>query len=169
MAKRRRRPPEPGEYEDPLSNYDQPGYEDGLERSLCADRIAKVINLEPFEVVPKTISVREAIKILVDKDIAAVVIVEDERPIGILTERDIQNNIAPDYDALANEPLEKLMTKEPVVVFSTDPPARAMNLMTSGNFRHIPVVDVDGKILGVIGPARLTSYLKKHFTDVPSA
>ncbi len=169
MAKRPRRKPEKGEFEDPLSNYDQPGYEDGLERSLCEDRIAKVINLEPFEVVPRTMTVKDAIKDMVDKDIAAVVVVEDDRPVGILTERDVQNIIAGNYETMADKTLDEVMTKDPIVAVSNDPPARVMNLMTSGNFRHIPVVDLDGKILGVIGPARLTSYLKQHFSDVASA
>jgi CBS domain-containing protein len=169
MAKRPRRQPEPGEFQDPLSNYDQPRYDDGLERSLCQDKIAKVIKIEPYERVDSTMTVRDVITDLVEKDIAAVVVTKDDRPVGILTERDVQDRIANRLDELANKTVAEVMTKDPIVVFDTDSPARAMNLMTSRNVRHIPVVDADGRLIGVIGPSRLTSYLKQYFSDVASA
>ena len=169
MAKRPRRQPEPGEFEDPLSNYDQPRYDDGLERSLCVEKISKVIKIKPFECVDGSMTVRQVIADIVEKDIAAVVITEEDRPIGILTERDIQNNIARRLEDLGDTPISEVMTRDPIVVSGTDSPARAMNLMTSGNFRHIPVVDADGKLIGVIGPSRLTSYLKQYFGEVASA
>ena len=53
----------------------------------------------------------------------------------------------------------------PVVVYSTDVPAKAINLMTTSGFRHIPVLDVDDKLVGVLGPRRLTRYLNKHFLN----
>ena len=170
MTKRRpRRKPEPGEFEDPLSNYDSPRYDDGLERSVCEDHVAKVIKIEPYMKVEASVTVGELVRDMVDKDVAAVVITQNDKPVGILTERDFQNNMAQRYDELVDQPVSEVMTKDPRVVYGTDSPSLVMNMMTNGNFRHIPVVDVDGKLIGIIGPTRLTSYLKQYFTDVPSA
>jgi len=166
MAKRPRRDPEPGKFEDPLSNYDEPRYDDGLERSLCEDPVTKVITTQPMSTVAPDVPLRDVIRRMREENINCLVIVENDRPIGIFTERDALNNCAKNYDELAGQPIHEVMTVDPVVVTETHPPARVANLMTNGGFRHIPVVDINGKLIGLIGPRRLTSYLKQHFAGV---
>lgn len=169
MAKRRhRRDPEPGKFEDPLSNYDEPEYADKLEHSLSEDSVT-VINTTPFHAVSPDITVREAMHQMSEHTIACLVVIDgDDKPIGILSERDILMRFALEFDEVADQPLGNVMTKDPVVVHESENPARVLNQMYSGKFRHVPVVDADGKIIGIIGPRRTTSYLQSYFADVAS-
>ena len=164
--KRERRQPDPGNYEDPLQNYDPPTHADEFERSLTEDALS-VITSTPFEAVEGSRSVDDVIKEMADRNVAcAVVTDEDGRPLGVLSERDVMNRIADDYQAAKSKPVSEFMTKDPIVVHDSDPPAHVMNVMDSGGFRHVPIVDSDNKLVGVIGARRVTKYLQQHFDDV---
>ncbi|MHC4993627.1 MAG: CBS domain-containing protein [Planctomycetota bacterium] len=167
MGKRRhRRDPEPGKFEDPLSNYDERVYADALERSLAEDTVT-VINTTPYHTVSPDLTVREAMEQMSEHVIACLVVVDEQhKPVGILSERDILMRFALEYDQVADQSLGEMMTKDPVVVHESENPARVINQMFSGKFRHVPVVDADGKLVGIIGPRRVTSYLQKYFEDV---
>ncbi len=67
--------------------------------------------------------------------------------------------------------MSAVMTPDPVCVYETDTPAKALNLMAVGSFRHIPVLDVDGKIVGIVGPSRTSAYLQEKLgaADQPAA
>jgi CBS domain-containing protein len=170
MKRRERRSPAEGEFEDPLSNYDPPVYEDDLERSLCDNTIEEVVDHKPSLSVKADQTVREVVKMMAAHNGASVVVVdENERPIGIFSERDVMNRVAMKFDELAEHPVKEVMTPDPVTVHLHDNPARVLNLMTSGGFRHVPVVDADDKLVGIIGTRRLTAYLQKHFSDTASA
>jgi len=165
MNKRRhRRPPEDGEYRDPLSNYDPPEHQDPFERSVCEDTVAVIRSTPVLTITPDT-SVRDALALMSEHDIASLVVVDQERPVGIVSERDVLTRIAEDYPRLADAPIRQIMTEDPVVVYETDTPARVLNCMASGAFRHLPVVDIDGKLKGVIGARRVIAYLEQHFAS----
>ncbi len=170
MAKRPRRNPEPGKFEDPLSNYDEPQVADELERALNDDPCGRAVKTQPLNTVSPGLMIHAAVRMMHTQNINCLIVVDHEnKPIGIFTERDCIKKVAADWDAFANRPISEVMTPEPVVITETDPTARVLNLMVSGNFRHVPVVDLDGRVTGLIGPRRLTSYLMKHFENVTSA
>ena len=159
---RERRGPEPGEFKDPLKNYDPPAHADDFERSLCEDSVA-VIEHRPYLSVAPTTPVREALRLMAEQNIACLVIADaDERPIGVLTEQDVTQRIAPDYLQTAHLPVADVMTPDPLVVYESETPARALNVMGTGCFRHLPVCDVDGKLIGVIGARRIIAYLQQY-------
>lgn len=163
MVKRERRQPEPGEFEDPLSNYDGPAYADEFERSLSEDALT-VMDIHPFLAVRAEQSIDATLKLMAANDGACVVVVNaDNVPVGIFSERDVMNRVAERLTQIAADPVKTVMTPDPVVVHATDTPARVLNMMASRNIRHIPVVDADGKLVGVIGARRLTAYLQHHF------
>ncbi|MDH3583798.1 MAG: CBS domain-containing protein [Phycisphaerae bacterium] len=163
--RRTRRKPDPEDFQDPLSDYDRPGFADELERSLSEDS-ATAIESRPFSQVPPGTPLRDVLRKMADEDIACIVITENERPIGILSERDVLKRVAGRYDKIADQPVSGVMTPDPVVLYETDNPARALNVMGSGLFRHLPLVDADGKLVGVIGARRVTAYLQKHFDPI---
>ena len=161
MAKRKRRPTEPGEFEDPLDNYDSPTYADDLERSLGEDAIPAVMKIEPFKTIPASSTVAEAVATMSELGIACLMIADEQgHLVGVFSERDVLNEAAGEYDADADQPVSQVMTPDPSVVHEADPPARALNLLATGGFRHIPVVDADGRPVGILGPRRVTAYLK---------
>lgn len=169
MSKSRHRtPPDTRDFEDPLSNYDPVDYADEFEKSLCEDAIG-VLQIQPFDHVTPQTTIRDALHKMIDNDVACLVVTRDGRPVGIVSERDVLNRIVDRYAALADHPIAEVMTPDPIVVNTTDSPARVMNVMGSGLFRHLPVVDVDGKLVGILGARRVTAYLQRYFPDVAGA
>ena len=163
MARRKRRGAEPGEYEDPLSKYDPPSLEDALEASLREDTV-RSLHTTPFAAVTPQTTVQEVLSLMSERAIGCVMITENDQLLGIFSERDVLMKIADNYVHMKNLPIDQIMTRHPVSVYETDTPAKAMNLMAVGSFRHIPVLDVDEKVVGIVGPTRITAYLRKYFS-----
>jgi CBS domain-containing protein len=102
-----------------------------------------------FVTVPPTASVREASEIMARKQVGAVLIVEDERLLGIFSERDaVFRVIARGLDP-ATTRLLQVMTPEPKTIKPNNTFGYAMTLMHENGFRHLPVVD-DGKPIGIV-------------------
>jgi CBS domain-containing protein len=165
MAKRERRQPDPGEFEDPLSNYDPRQFEDQLEHSLSDDKVT-AIEHRPFLAVLAGETVRATVDMMAEHNIACVVVVNEQaEPVGIFSERDVMTRVAGQWPQVVDKPMSEVMTATPAVVYSSETPARVLNVMVSGGFRHVPVVDADGKLMGMIGARRLTTYLQSYFPD----
>jgi CBS domain-containing protein len=84
-----------------------------------------------------------------EKRVGSVVVVDDEgKPIGIVTERDMVYVVA---RALAPDtPVWMVMTENPVVINENALVTEAMEKMRMQNIRHLPVVNDEGKLVGMI-------------------
>jgi len=153
---------DPQDFKDPLSNYDPPPYADELERVLCEGAIGELIQVGDFIAVSPNTTIREAIhKMIVDEHFS-VLVVEGGKLVGVVSERDVLRQVAERYDQVKDRPLREVMTPEPAVVYVNDPPAKAINLMATGGFRRLPLLDENDNIVGVIGPKRTTGLLFEH-------
>ncbi len=158
---RKRNPVKPGEFEDPLSNYDPPPYEDELERALCETHI-KDMRITPVYSVGKDTPVNDVIELMWVKEISCVVVVDDtDKPLGVFSSRDVLNKVAGN-DAVRSKPISEIMTPNPRAVYATESPAKALNMMAVGGFRHIPVLNADDKVVGILAPRRTTTFLQEH-------
>jgi CBS domain-containing protein len=84
---------------------------------------------------------------MVARTVGAVVILEHDRLVGILTERDILKAVASER---ANESrVDEWMTSHPEVVGPDDSTDHAAALMIHGGFRHLPVVEGD-RVVGIV-------------------
>ena len=157
---RKRNPVEPGEFEDPLSNYDPPEYADELERVLCETEISGM-PIKPMACVEIGATVQDALDMMARCDCSCVVILEAGKAVGIFSARDVLDKVAEDADVRV-KPVTDVMTENPRTVYESDCPAKALNLMAVGGFRHIPVIDADDKVVGILGPRRTTRFLQEH-------
>jgi len=99
--------------------------------------------------VPGSMTVREAAKLMKSKRYGAVLVTEGDDLLGIFTERDaIFRVIAVGLDP-ETTPLVDVMTKEPKTITPDKTFGHAMLMMHEGGFRHVPVVD-DGKLVGMV-------------------
>jgi len=162
--RRKRRTTDAGDYSDPLKDYSAPEYADELERSLVEDEIHQ-LKTTPFDTISPDMSVRDAMAKMDEIGVACFMVAEGDRLVGVFTERDVLDKVATNLAAVADGPVRDVMTTGVVVAYETDSAAKALNLMATGGFRHIPVLDVDDKIVGILGPRRVTSYLQKHFSN----
>jgi CBS domain-containing protein len=90
-----------------------------------------------------------AIKILAERKIGAVLVMSQGRVEGILSERDIVRVIGERGAAALDEPVSAVMTRKVVSCKQADTVAAIMEMMTSGKFRHLPVVE-DDRVVGLI-------------------
>ena len=90
-----------------------------------------------------------AVKLLGEKKIGAVLVMDQTRLEGILSERDIVRVIGERGAAALDEPVSQVMTRKVVSCKETDTVAELMETMTTGKFRHLPVMD-NNKVVGLI-------------------
>jgi CBS domain-containing protein len=94
-------------------------------------------------------SVYQALERLASHDIGAIIVVEDDKLIGIMSERDYARKVEL-ADRSSHETLVRdIMTANPQTVTSNESVDACMAIMTEGGFRHLPVVDEDG-LKGVV-------------------
>ena len=111
--------------------------------------IRAIIEQQELVAAPGSLTVREAARLMKERHVGAVMIVEDGKLAGIFTERDVLFRVvAEDRDARATC-LAEVMTRNPRTVHPDKPFVDALHLMYEGGFRHVPVVE-DGRPVGVI-------------------
>jgi CBS domain-containing protein len=95
-------------------------------------------------------TVRDAAAVLSENGIGAAPVLAGERLVGIFSERDILRRVvAAGRDAGAMRVAEA-MTHDPRTVSTTTSLVEALALMIEGNFRHLPVVDGDGRVIAML-------------------
>ena len=94
-------------------------------------------------------SVFEALRMMAQKNIGALVVVERGQVVGMLTERDYARKIALMDRSSRDTPLRDIMTRPVMYVHPLHTSEECMALMTENRLRHLPVMD-DGKLIGLI-------------------
>ncbi|WP_322818778.1 CBS domain-containing protein [Tepidiforma sp.] len=145
-----------------LSSIDVPDAAQLLKESDLTLPIAAVRWSKPVSI-QATATVREAIQLMQQQRSGAVVVLRERSIVGIFTDRDVLQRVAPDLATL-DEPLEKLMTPDPVVLREDDMMAYALNKMGVGGFRHIPVVR-DGELIGILTGRDVLNWLMGRYFD----
>ncbi|MRR31671.1 CBS domain-containing protein, partial [bacterium] len=95
------------------------------------------------------ISLMDALKLMAEKNIGALLVTEGEQVAGIISERDVARRIVEKGKCLLDEPVSGFMTEDVFVVRPDQSTHECMQLMTREHFRHLPVVE-DGKLVGMI-------------------
>ncbi|WP_207102213.1 CBS domain-containing protein [Paracoccus shandongensis] len=93
----------------------------------------------------------DAVKMLAEQRIGAVVVSDDgKKPQGILSERDIVRQLGTHGPGVLSTPLSEVMTRDVQTCTMGDDALVILERMTQGRFRHLPVVDPDGNMVGVV-------------------
>lgn len=96
-----------------------------------------------------TISVYDAIKVMGEKNVGAILIIEDDQLKGILSERDYARKIVLQGKSSKNTLVCEIMVSKVVTVQPTDDLDYCMELMISRRIRHLPVIEND-KVIGLV-------------------
>jgi len=97
-----------------------------------------------------TDSVLDALKRMADKGIGALLVMENGTIVGIVTERDYARKIALLGRTSAATLVRDVMTSDVLFVRPSQTSEECMALMTENRLRHLPVVDEDGRVIGLI-------------------
>ncbi|MGY4623676.1 CBS domain-containing protein [Bradyrhizobium sp. USDA 4486] len=112
-------------------------------RSILNTKGHQIMSVEPDA------KLSDAIKLLGEKKIGAVLVMNQSRLEGILSERDIVRVLGERGAAVLEAPVSEVMTRKVVTCKETDTVAELMEIMTTGKFRHLPVID-NGTVVGLI-------------------
>ena len=115
---------------------------------------------EPIHSVGPNASVAECVRTMTAEKLGALIVMDDERLIGIFTERDALNKVLAAGLDPASTKVSEVMTKNPYCIPPTTTVGEAMALVTKRRFRHLPIVE-NGKVLAVISSGDLTHWMVK--------
>lgn len=94
-------------------------------------------------------TIKNAAEVMREKNIAALLVVNGDVILGIVTERDVVRAFARDGVAMANKPVADFMTSKLITGSPSDSVKHVMQVMTTNRIRHFPVLE-DGKIAGMV-------------------
>ncbi len=132
-----------------------------LEKSLKGDKIQSLKLRKPLCVLRGT-TLREVFRRMRDEKKGHAIVLDGEQVVGIFTERDVLTKVI-EQKVSPETPVEKLMTPNPKVLSLEDSVAKAIEIMNKGKYRHLPLIDGDGKVQGVLGVRDIIRYLAEHF------
>lgn len=95
------------------------------------------------------ISVADAARLLAEKRIGSVLILDGKRIAGILSERDIVRTLAAEGPACLDGPVQRIMTAKVITCRPDQTISEVMEMMTRHRFRHVPVVE-GGAVAGMV-------------------
>jgi CBS domain-containing protein len=116
----------------------------GFVSDILADKGTGVFIVSPG------VSVREAVRVMNAHGVGALVVLERGRLVGVFSERDVLKRVVDRGLDPETTLVREVMTAEVVTVAPTMPVTDAMSLMTSRRIRHLPVIDDEGEIRGLV-------------------
>ncbi len=128
--------------------------------SVWGNRVGDVARKDVVTISPDR-PVKEAASYMYSSGVGGVVVVSPEGVvIGIFTERDLTRVVSQGipYDT----PIGSVMTRSPVTIRADEPISKAIELMTEKNVRHLPVVDDNGRVVGIITTRDVTDLTQKY-------
>lgn len=132
--------------------------------NLHTESVDRAHPTEPLIVVPEA-PLRHVLELLKTQGRGAALVCEPGgQLVGILTERDIVRLMADERDL--GTAVQEVMVRKPITVTCRDTVGRAIQLMASGGYRRLPVVDEFGRPVGILGAAGILEYLVEHFPQV---
>jgi CBS domain-containing protein len=110
--------------------------------------IPDVVSDQVITALPKTATVAHAAKLMSEREVSAVLIMDGDVLEGIFTVRDVARRVI-GQDLSPDTKLAEVMTPAPEAIAADEIPLRGLHRMHDGGFRHLPVVDGD-RVVGVV-------------------
>lgn len=114
--------------------------------------VAQILKSKPdqtiYTITPAA-SVFDAVKLMAEKNVGALIVIEGEKIVGLITERDYARKIVLMARSSKETPVGDIMTSQVMYVRPDQTSEECMALMTENRLRHLPVMD-KGKLAGVV-------------------
>jgi CBS domain-containing protein len=134
-----------------------------LESALAHTALSEVVSQPPL-MVSAAATLADTIHLMQNERRACVLVMENDRLVGIFTERDILMKIAGQPLDLIKTPVSASMTPDPFTLPDDANVAFALSKMVLEGFRHIPLVDDDGRPTAVVSMRNLIEYLGEIYS-----
>lgn len=139
----------------------------------------KILNAETFHTLIRDVvplkgvrslglqtTIAEAVEIMQHNKIGSVLLTDEEGILkGIVTERDVLMKVVGIINDIKTTPITEIMTADPVTLCEDDKIAYVMNNMHVGRFRHVPIVDDDGRPIGIVSIRDVVDFILDYFPE----
>ena len=125
------------------------------------EQMLSIKGRQVYSVTPDT-SIGEILKVMADKNIGAVPVIEAEELVGIFSERDFVRQTALRGNLELNTPVKELMTKKVCYVHPKQTIQDCMALMTDKRIRHLPVLLSDNELVGIVSIGDVVKNVISH-------
>ncbi len=148
------------------SDRNESAYEDDREKAgeILDAPLGEVPRRDITRVRPEQ-KVSEVIALMNRERAGCALVVDDDRLLGIFTERDVLTKIAGTATDPASVAVREVMTPEPDTLPHDASVAFALNRMSVEGYRHIPIVDHDGRPVGVVGMRDIIHWMVEMYPD----
>jgi CBS domain-containing protein len=120
-----------------------------------------VIARKPAVTVPHDAVVLDVVRTMERERIGAVAVVRDDRLLGVFTERDVMIRVVLAGGDARSIPVGEVMTTQVATADDAMPYGDALRMMLDRHFRHLPIVDRDRRVLGMLS----LRHLLRHRID----
>ncbi|TCC84145.1 CBS domain-containing protein [Pedobacter hiemivivus] len=124
----------------------------GKVRNVLQEKTIPVIFVSPDT------TVFEALELMFKKNIGALLVMEQEKFVGMMTERDYARKVILKGKSSKDTLVKEILTENPVIVSSNTTIEECMWLMTNKFTRHLPVID-DDKLTGIVSIGDIVKYI----------
>lgn len=126
--------------------------------------LLKIARVPPLTVSPDT-TVMVAIQKMVDVGVGAVAVVNDDRLVGIFTERDVIRRVNARHLSTEATKVSEVMSSPVEVAHADTNPSEALSIMDSRHFRHLPIVDEENRIRGMLSLRHLLHRMVQDLSE----
>ncbi len=123
--------------------------------AILAEKGSRVVTVEPSS------TVRRAVDRMNEEKIGCLVVLEDEKLVGIFTERDVLVRVVAERVDPEATTVAEVMTPRPIALRPGTTVQEAMLVVTERRCRHLPVIG-DGRLLGLVSIGDLTRWTVRH-------
>lgn len=134
-----------------------------LGNRISEEPLSNLTSLRHPHAVEVNATAAEAIDKMMEHRIGCVLVVDGGRLVGVFTERDVLGKIAAEDRSPRSVPVRDVMTPDPECLTLEDSLAYALHLMSVGGFRHIPLIDDDGRPTAVIAMRTIVDFIVDSF------
>jgi len=132
----------------------------GIEQSVGRVEVVAVVT-EPALALSATTRLRQVLQTMRESGTGYVLLCRDGKLAGIFTERDVLLRVLGRGEVL-DQPVEQVMTPDPVCVRDSDSVRRAIYHMHKGGFRNLPVIDAERQVVGCLRHKDIVRYMAAH-------
>lgn len=123
------------------------------------------ITRTPLVTVSARASVMDAVRTMHEEHIGAIAVVDDDRLAGIFSERDLMNRVVLERKDPEQTRVGDVMTSPVITIPRSLTADDALKLMDERQIRHLPVVNIDGRLLGMLSVRSLLHEKVQELTD----
>jgi CBS domain-containing protein len=125
------------------------------------DRVSMLLRQKGSDIysLPPGASVYSAIELMAEKRVGALLVVDEGHLVGVISERDYARKVILNGRSSKDTFIREIMTPSPITITCDTSVEDAMRTMTENRIRHLPVVNSEGNVAGVLSLGDLVNWI----------